>query len=74
MLADSRKIQIIEAVLKAEDEHTLSELERVVGKSVLPVKKRTAQDFVGIWNKEDAEAIEKAIEEGCEQINPDDWK
>jgi hypothetical protein len=34
----------------------------------------TAHDFVGLWSKEDAEVIEKAIEEGCEQIHPRDWK
>ena len=30
--------------------------------------------FVAIWRKIEAELIEKAIEEICEQINPDDWK
>jgi hypothetical protein len=29
---------------------------------------------VGILSQEDTEAIEKAIEESCEQINPGDWK
>ncbi len=53
MYADTRKIHIIEAVLKAEDEKTLSELEQVIKKSVQPIKKRSAKDFVGIWNKED---------------------
>ncbi len=74
MYADSRKIHIIEAVLKAEDEKILSELEQVIERTAKPVKKRSARDFVGIWNKKEAEAIEKAIEEGCEQIHPDDWK
>jgi len=27
-----------------------------------------------LWTKDDADLIEKAIEESCEQINPDDWK
>ena len=29
---------------------------------------------VGIWSKKDAALMEKAIEEGCEQIHEDDWK
>ncbi len=74
MYADSRKIHIIEAVLKAEDEKILSQFEQVIERAEQHVKKRSAKDFVGVRNKEDAEAIEKAIEEGCEQIHPDDWK
>lgn len=71
MYTDSRKIHIIELVLKTNDEKTLSAIEQVIEKSV---KKKSASAFVGIWNKEDAETIEKAIEESCEQIHPDDWK
>lgn len=74
MYADSRKIHIIEAVLKEEDEKILSKLEEVIEQSGKSVRKRSAKDFVGIWSEEDAEAIEKAIKEGCEQIHPDDWK
>ena len=61
-------------MLKVQDEKILSKLEEVIEKSGKTEKSRSAWDFVGIWNKEDAEAIEKAIEEGCEQIHPDDWK
>ena len=73
MITDTRKIQIIEAVLKTEDENILSEVEKLIQKPA-DKKKPSAFDFVGILNKEDAEAINKAIDEGCEQINPDDWK
>jgi len=74
MSTDTRKIQIIEAVLKTEDEDILSEVEKIVSKSSEPKKKVSAFDFVGTLSKEDADLMEKAIEEGCEQINPDDWK
>ncbi len=73
MYADSRKKHIIEAVLKAEDEKTLSKLEEVIKQSAKSVKKLSAKDFVGRWAAKDGEDIEKVIEEGCEQINPDDW-
>jgi hypothetical protein len=30
-------------------------------------------EFSGIWSKDEAEEIERIIEESCETINPDDW-
>lgn len=74
MYADSRKIHIIEAVLKTEDEKILSKIEEVIELSVKPGDKRSAKDFLGRWSENDARTIEKIIEEGCEQIHPDDWK
>ncbi len=74
MYADSRKIHIIEAVLKVEDEQTLSQIERVIQQPKPNGKRASAHDFVGTLSKEDAALIEKAIEEDCEQIHPDDWK
>ena len=29
--------------------------------------------FLGIWSKEDADAIERAIEEACERVDSDEW-
>lgn len=74
MYTDSRKIHIIEAVLKVEDEKTLVQIEHAIQQSKETDKKFSAHDFAGILSKEDAMLIKKAIEEGCEQINPDDWK
>ena len=74
MYADTRKIHIIESVLKTEDDAMLSRIEQAIQEPENKHMKKTAMDFVGLWSREDAEAIEKTIEEGCEQINPDDWK
>jgi hypothetical protein len=74
MYTDSRKIHIIEAVLKTEDDETLFQIERVIQQSQKPERKFSAHDFVGTLSKEDAVLIEQAIKEGCEQIHPDDWK
>ena len=75
MFTESRKIQIIEEVLKVKNEGILNELDAVLKKSKQTKgKKLSAHDFVGLWSKKDATLIEKAIEEGCEQIHPDDWK
>jgi hypothetical protein len=74
MYADSRKIHIIEAVLKTESNDTLSQIEKVIQQSENLKKTFSAHDFVGTLSKEDKILIEQAIEQGCEQINPDDWK
>ncbi|MDQ2720106.1 MAG: hypothetical protein M3Z26_10170 [Bacteroidota bacterium] len=75
MQTETRKINLIQAVLKISNEATLSELESVLKKS----KKReerslSAHDFLGVWSHMDADLIAKAIEDSCEQIHEDDWK
>lgn len=42
--------------------------------SITKQKEKSAHDFVGLWSKEDADLIEKAIQDGCEQIDEDGWK
>ncbi len=74
MYADSRKIHIIEAVLKVEDEQTLSQIERTIQQSKPNGKRTSAHSFGFTLSKEDAALIEKAIKEDCEQIHSDDWK
>jgi hypothetical protein len=36
--------------------------------------KKSLQDLVGLISNEDAALMNKAIEEGCGQILPDDWR
>ena len=55
-------------------EKILSKIEEVIELSIKPADKRSAKDFLGRWSEKDAGTIEKIIEEGCEQIHPDDWK
>ena len=76
MYSEARKIHLIEDLIKVKNEAVLIEIESVLKRAAMDkqINRPSAQDFVGLWSKEDAEAIEKAIEEGCEQINPDDWK
>lgn len=76
MYTETRKINLIEAVLKVSNEATLFELEKVLKKEI-PVKSKkvfSAHSFLGNWSKKDATLIEKAIQESCEQIHEDDWK
>jgi hypothetical protein len=76
MYAESRKINLIEAVLKVSNEAILVELEAVIKKNPAKQEKNkvSAHDFLGVWSKKDAALIEKAIQESCEQIHEDDWK
>lgn len=76
MYSEVRKLHLIEEVLKVKNEATLFELEAVLKKYDQEKKPSlsTPHDFLGAWSKEDAALIDKAIEEGCEQILPDDWK
>jgi len=69
-------MHLIEDLLKVKNEAVLIEIESVLKKAVEnhPKSRSSAHDLVGLWSQEDAESIEKAIEEGCEQIHPDDWK
>jgi DnaJ-class molecular chaperone len=75
MYAESRKIQLIEDVLKVDNDAILSELESVLKKSRKSTgKKKTIYDFVGILTNKEASDIKKAIKETSETIHPDDWK
>ena len=77
MFTESRKIHLIEEVLKANNETTLVELETLLKKSKKkPAKenKPSIYDFVGILTKKESNIMRKAIEETCETINADDWR
>lgn len=77
MYSEARKIHIIEEVLKADSEETLSELEAVIEKKkrkAATEKKPGIYDFVGILSKKEATAMKQAIEETSETIHPDDWR
>ena len=76
MYSESRKIHLVQEVLKTESEAVLVEIESVLKKAeVLKKQKRaSARDFLGAFTTKDAAVIDAAIEDGCEQINTDDWK
>ena len=78
MYIEARKINIIEAVLKVNNEESLIILEEVLKtvtkKTISHKKKQSIFDFVGIISEEDAIEMKKAIKETCENIHPDDWE
>ncbi len=76
MYSEARKLHIIEEVLKIKSETALMEIEAMVSKAIgfKKAKKASAHDFLGLLSEKDASLMDAAIKEGCEQINPDDWK
>ncbi len=76
MYSEARKIQLIEEVLKINNEAVLVKLEAVlkIAEASKKTKTESAHDFAGRISKKDAALMEAAIQEGCEQIHPDDRK
>jgi hypothetical protein len=76
MRGEAKKLHLIEEILKIENEDVLDEVETLLSKDkILEAKsRRSFKDFAGTMTNEEANELEKIIEEGCEQIHPDDWK
>ncbi len=76
MHIETRKLHLIEEMLKVKSEATLSALENLLKSTNKKTVEKTPslKDFSGIWSKDEAEEIERIIAESCETIHPDDWK
>ncbi len=75
MYWETKKLQLIEEILKIEDDAVLAEVETIITESRLhPIKRRSFKDISGIISNEEVTLLEKTIEEGCEIINPNDWR
>ena len=76
MYGETKKLHLIEEILKIENETILDEVETIITRGKLhdTAGRRSFKDFAGMMSDEEAKELEKIIEEGCEQINPDDWK
>lgn len=76
MYSEARKLHLIEEVLKIDSDAVLMELEAIVNRTsrVKKNKEESAHDFLGLISENDISLMNAAINEGCEQINPDDWK
>ena len=76
MHIETRKLHLIEEMLKVKSEATLSALEKLLKNTNNKTVNKTPslKDFSGIWSKDEAEEMERIISESCETIHPDDWK
>ena len=78
MYTEARKLHIIEAVLKTENDAVLEAIEAIVEKDntkdINKKPKAKFSDLLGTLTTEEAESMKHTIEENFEKINPDDWK
>lgn len=75
MFSESRKMHLLEDVIKLRDESVLLEIEALLARPLPKGKPNVdAHEFIGLFNIGDVELMEKVINEGCEQIDPADWK
>ncbi len=77
MYTEARKLYIIEAVLKTENDAILSAIETIVENDGTPITKNTKSrfsDLLGVLSHEETDAMKQTIEENFDKINGDDWK
>ncbi len=75
MYSEARKLHIIEAVLKTDNEATLEAIEMIVDKETATMKPKSKfSELVGVLTIEEADAMRQTIEENFEKIYPNDWK
>lgn len=71
--AESRKLHLIEFLIKENDDAVLKKIENLLTAS----KDKSSAKFGAFKNslsKEELDAFERNIDDGCEQINENDWK
>lgn len=75
MYTDTRKLHIIDDILRTDNVAVLAQMESLLNESKkTAMNKDRFKEFCGVWTKEEADEISRIIEESCETINPEDWK
>ena len=75
MYTESKKLHLIEELLKVDNDNLLDELESVLNRSKGEFPHSNgSQSFSGNLTLEEVNELERNILDGCEQINEDDWK
>lgn len=73
MNGEAKKLALIEKLLMVSDDAVLEEVDAVLSKKEIR-KKKSFKDFAGKIEDKDLVELEQIIEQGCEQINPNDWQ
>jgi hypothetical protein len=75
MNGEAKKLQLIGKLLAVSDEAVLAAVDAILIKADKATEKRESfKDLAGKLNEGQLKELELLIEEGCEQINPNDWK
>lgn len=70
----TKKLKLIEKLIFVNDEKVINLLASVLDdQKPVPSNKPSAFELLGVLDKDEAEALEKVIESGCENINDNDW-
>jgi hypothetical protein len=70
--AESKKLHLIEFLIKEDDEAVLNKIETIL--TAAKEKPAGFESFSNNLSKEELDAFERNIDDGCEQINENDWK
>jgi hypothetical protein len=70
---ESKKLNLISFLIKETNEDVLKKVEKILMASPTAPSEKFVNFSNKLTNKE-LEEFEKNIEEGCEQINENDWK
>ena len=68
---ETKKLSVIEKILKIENETILSAFEKILVMPKKPIKDKTSRfyKFSGIWTNQEANEFEEIISANCEQID-----
>lgn len=72
MSIETRKLRIIENLLKRNDTEIIDKMESLLEESIL-IEGNELSKFSGLWSNDEADEIETFISEGCEKIDHADW-
>jgi hypothetical protein len=72
----TKKLTLIEKILKIENESVLSAVEKLLVTPRKPIADKNSRfsKFSGIWSNQEADEFEQIISSNCEQIDLNDWK
>ncbi len=70
MYGESKKLLLIEEILKIENDNILDEVASILnkGRGSVSKKRSSFREFAGMISDKEADDFEKNIEERCEQI------
>ncbi|HEX8213341.1 MAG TPA: hypothetical protein VF584_24415 [Longimicrobium sp.] len=62
------------ALTPADQDRVLGYIRQISGEPLRGEPGHNLLRFAGIWTDEEADAVSRAIEEGCETVDLDSWK
>ncbi|MDB5156820.1 MAG: hypothetical protein JWR50_1527 [Mucilaginibacter sp.] len=70
---EAKKLHLISSLIRETNEDVLKKIENILMASPSTASEKFA-NFTNKLSKKELDEFEKNIEDGCEQINENDWK